>query len=204
MTDKELFISELNHVEREGIDELIKYIESTDFFIAPATANYHGSCVGGLCAHSLNVYKNMLVLDNAFGTELNKDSIRIVALLHDFAKFDLYEKYIQNRKEYTPSGRNSDELGRFNWVQVDAYKVRDAKERENVYSEHGISSFVIANKFIKLEEDEIAAIINHHMGLDNGKPRTDVSEVMNRYPLASILCLADQASTYLDENPYRV
>ena len=44
-------------IQRDGINELIDWLEASDFFVAPASSKYHGSYAGGLVEHSLNVYK---------------------------------------------------------------------------------------------------------------------------------------------------
>ena len=38
----------LNTVARDGISELLKWLEESDFFTAPASHAYHGSYIGGL------------------------------------------------------------------------------------------------------------------------------------------------------------
>lgn len=48
------------YIKREGIDNLLKYIENTDFFEAPASSRYHLAVPGGLCQHSLNVYYRLI------------------------------------------------------------------------------------------------------------------------------------------------
>ena len=205
MTDKEEYINLLSTVHRDGIENLIEYISTSDFFEAPRSAKYHSNYKGGLCKHSLNVYNNLKKLNDLYGKPLGEESMIIAALLHDLAKIDFYEKYVQNRKEYTARGSQKDSAGYFNWVQVESYKVKDSMLRSNVYSEHGVCSFLIANKWIKLSEEETAAIINHHMDMDkSGYVRTDISEIYNRYPLAALLHIADTMATYLDENPYIV
>lgn len=45
----------LNSVERDGISDLLKWLEESDFFTAPASRAYHGAYIGGLCEHSLNM-----------------------------------------------------------------------------------------------------------------------------------------------------
>ena len=45
---KEEFLNLLRSVKREGIDDLIRFIESTDFFTAPASTRFHGDHAGGL------------------------------------------------------------------------------------------------------------------------------------------------------------
>ena len=51
MTDKEEFISLISGVERNGIPELLQWLETTDFYTCPASARYHGSYSGGLLRH---------------------------------------------------------------------------------------------------------------------------------------------------------
>ena len=53
---KEQFLELLKQVKREGIEELIEFIEKTDFFKAPASTRFHGDYEGGLVEHSMKVY----------------------------------------------------------------------------------------------------------------------------------------------------
>ncbi len=58
MTAKEEFIEIYNqYINRKGADELLEWIERTDFFTAPASTRYHCSCEGGLVMHSVSVFK---------------------------------------------------------------------------------------------------------------------------------------------------
>ena len=54
---KEQFLELLKKVKREGINELIEFIEKTDFYKAPASTRFHGSYEGGLVEHSIQVYE---------------------------------------------------------------------------------------------------------------------------------------------------
>ena len=54
---KEEFLNLLRQVKREGIDDLIQFIEKTDFFKAPASTRFHGDHEGGLVEHSMKVYE---------------------------------------------------------------------------------------------------------------------------------------------------
>lgn len=57
MTNKDRFLNICKtEIKREGIEKLIKWLTSSDFFAAPSSTKYHGSYEGGLCEHSLNVY----------------------------------------------------------------------------------------------------------------------------------------------------
>lgn len=53
---KERFIMLLRSTERQGIEEVISYLENAGFFTAPASTNFHLNYEGGLMEHSMNVY----------------------------------------------------------------------------------------------------------------------------------------------------
>ena len=42
------------NVTRPGADRLLKWLEGTDFFTAPASTKFHGACECGLVMHSIN------------------------------------------------------------------------------------------------------------------------------------------------------
>ena len=50
---KEEFLKLLRTVKREGIEDLINFLEKSDFFKAPASTKFHGDYEGGLVEHSL-------------------------------------------------------------------------------------------------------------------------------------------------------
>ena len=51
-----------SNIHREGSEELLLYLERSDFFEAPASTRFHLACGGGLCIHSLNIYERLLEL----------------------------------------------------------------------------------------------------------------------------------------------
>ena len=56
--NKTEFINLLRSTGRENIENLILWLDTkSDFFTAPSSSKYHGCIEGGLCQHSLNVYK---------------------------------------------------------------------------------------------------------------------------------------------------
>ena len=59
---KEEFLNLLRSVKREGIDDLIRFIENTDFFTAPASTRFHGDYAGGLVEHSMKSRSPLLRL----------------------------------------------------------------------------------------------------------------------------------------------
>ena len=85
---KQEFIHLLSFVERDGVQDLLEWLESTDFYTAPASTKYHGAYAGGLLEHSLNVFRRLVKRCPA----ADMDTLTIAALLHDVCKIHLYEK----------------------------------------------------------------------------------------------------------------
>ena len=137
-----------NNINREGLEELLKWLESTDFFTAPASSRFHLSEEGGLCQHSLNVYYRLeQLMITEFGEgNYNPETVTIAALFHDICKANFYKQDYRNVKENGV------------WVQKPYYTIEDALP----YG-HGEKSVYIANGFMRLTREEAMAI-NWHMG----------------------------------------
>lgn len=182
---KEEFLEILKSIQRDGIDKLINYLETTDFFEAPASSKFHSNFKEGLIQHSLSVYKILKkdLQDN--NMNINEDTIKIVALLHDICKANYYKVDYRNTKN---------EYGQ--WIKVPYYTVDD----ELPYG-HGEKSVYILNNFIQLNRDEAMAIRWHMGGFDASVKGGDfsLSKAFTEYPLALMLHIADMKSTYLYE-----
>ena len=99
MSDKKEEFLELfrQNVTRRGADKLLEWLESTDFFTAPASTRFHAAYEGGLLEHSLNVYHVMM--DKHYDSETdNLESCTICTLLHDLCKAGFYDVEYRNRK----------------------------------------------------------------------------------------------------------
>ena len=82
------------NIKREGINELLNWLEGTDFFECPASSRFHSAEAGGLCFHSINVYKRLLKLAiDEWGEDINKEQIAIVGLFHDILRYVFIYKY---------------------------------------------------------------------------------------------------------------
>mgnify|MGYP000379651334 CR=1 FL=1 len=57
--NKSIYIDNLKDVGREGVDKVIEWGKD-GLFTAPANTVCHNACEGGLCDHSLNVYRRMV------------------------------------------------------------------------------------------------------------------------------------------------
>ena len=113
---KEEFLNLLRQVKREGIDDLIQFIEKTDFFKAPASTRFHGDHEGGLVEHSMKVYEILKhkVEHNIEPINVNKETLILVPLLHDLCKANFYKVDYRNAKN---------ELGV--WEKVPYYTIDD-------------------------------------------------------------------------------
>ena len=80
MTPKEEFLEIFQtHIHREGSAELLDYLlNKSDFFTAPASARFHGSYVGGLCEHSVNVFR---CLEDYLARPRTREVYQVVLLL---------------------------------------------------------------------------------------------------------------------------
>lgn len=174
------------NIKRDGIDELLKWLESTDFFEAPASARFHLAEAGGLCRHSLNVYYRLLKLANEqFGEEhTNIETITICSLFHDVCKCCFYKTDYRNVKE------NGE------WVQKPYYTIDDPLP----YG-HGEKSVYIINGYMRLSREEALAINWHMGGFDKRVQGGDqsFSSAYYKYPLCTLTHIADIMATYLDE-----
>ena len=116
-----------------------------------------------------------------------RDSIAIVALLHDLCKIGCYKKGTRNVK---------DESGK--WQTVPSYTFDDPLP----YG-HGEKSVYIANGYIRLTREEAMAI-RWHMGFSGPEDNRTVGQALQRYPLAFALATADMEASYFLENEDRL
>ena len=201
--NKREFIDLISSIKRDGanIDKLISKLCSSDFFTAPASTKYHCSYAGGLCEHSLNVYKNLLMLVESKSSILQDeckylDTLKIVALLHDISKMNIYEKSAKNEKVYCNDGDKYDALGKFKWVTTMGWNL---KENRFTYGSHEMTSEFIIRQYIPLAIDESVAVLHHMGGRNWDSAQDNITQVFGRYQLATMLHMADMLATYVDE-----
>ena len=179
---KEKFIELLKSTNREGMEELISFLEKTDFFKAPASTRFHGSYEGGLLEHSLKVYEilNHKVSNNILNLEIPDDTVKIVSLLHDICKLNFYKVDYRNAK-------NS--LGE--WEKVPYYTIDDT-----IPYGHGEKSVMMISEYIKLTPEEKYSI-RWHMGYTEPKELYNtIGAAYKKYPLALMMHEADLEATY--------
>lgn len=192
---KEKFVNLLKSTNREGMDNLLAWLEKTDFYEAPSSTMYHCNYKGGLLDHSLNVYEvakriysDLHELNN--NIVIPEESIIIATLLHDICKVNQYVIKQKWRKDENDK-----------WEQYDVYDVEDKFPLG-----HGEKSLYMISLFrINIKKDEALAIRWHMLSWESANAESvptkySFSNAVNNYPLVSIIGSADfLSSTCLEE-----
>lgn len=190
MNFKEEFIGIASkYIKRDGLCDLLTWLDATDFYTAPASTRYHGAWEGGLVQHSLNVYCQLRRLAAMYELDLDgfdglDESIAIVALFHDLCKANSYKTEMRWRK----NSYNQ-------WEQYPTYTFKE----DFAYGGHGSKSVFLVQSFMKLTPEEASAI-NCHMGQWDATSYSNPTEVYCRNKLAWLLHVADEAADFLMEN----
>lgn len=190
---KEDFIDTLKGVKREGIDNLLKYLEKTDFYTAPASIDGHECREGGLLRHSLNVYNRILItFTNEYrlrkeefekaGLDKISQSMIVVGLLHEICNASRFKPVTTSESD--PKTGEVKET-------ITGYKVC---EKALCYG-HGEESVYKLSGFIKLDRDEAFAIRFHEGDFSN--PNT--AKAYEKYELALWLHNAILQAIFIDE-----
>ena len=195
---KDKFIEIYNeNIRRPGAEKLLTWLESSDFFEAPASTRFHLSRPGGLVEHSVHVYERLLKLYKVekanpaypgtpyIPTVEEMEFIAICGLLHDICKANFYAVEMRNRKN---------EKGQ--WEKYPFYVVND----QLPYG-HGEKSVYIISGFMKLTREEAMAI-RWHMGFSDNDFKAggfSVGNAFEKFTLAVLTHIADLQATYLDE-----
>ena len=179
---KEEFISLLRSTNREGIEEVIQFLEKSDFYKAPASTRFHGSFEGGLLEHSMKVYEKLKhkVKNSVLNLNVSDDTLIIIALLHDICKVNFYKVDYRNAKNE-----------RGEWEKVPYYTVDDT-----IPYGHGEKSVMMITEYMKLTVEE-KYCIRWHMGFTEPKEAYNtLGQAFKKFPLALILHEADLEATY--------
>ena len=141
---REKFIELLRSTGREGIEDVVDFLDRTDFYKAPASTRFHGSFEGGLLQHSMKVYEILKskVENCVVDMEISEDTLIISALLHDVCKVNFYKVDYRNAKNE-----------RGEWEKVPYYTIDDT-----IPYGHGEKSVMMLSEYIRLTAEEQNAI----------------------------------------------
>lgn len=135
----------LRFTERKGIDELIYFLEYSDYFRAPGSTTFHNRFIGGLAKHSLDVTSLLFKKSRTCKIGLTAENIIITGLLHDLCKVNYYKLKEQ-------PGHVIEFAGDPEWEIRDVFPIG-----------HGEKSLVIAMSYIDVALIE-QMMIRWHMG----------------------------------------
>ena len=186
---KDRIIGLLYGTKREGIYNLVDWMENNGFFEAPCSTQHHLCKEGGLAEHSLNVYEVASKIHMMFPQyfDVAYDSIIIAALLHDIGKVGQFGKqlYVENYLSKTDKENNP--------VRSTAKPYITNAELLNV--PHEIRSLSIIDRHIDLTEDEQFAILYHNGMYGDLKYQLNGKET----PLYLLIHTADMIASRLIE-----
>jgi hypothetical protein len=185
VSSKEQFITLFTeHITRPGSEDLLAWLEASDFFTAPASTRFHGDHPEGLCEHSIHVWEELIRLLKAYPeVRVTAETAAIVSLLHDLCKVGCYKTEMRNKKEGNV------------WVQRPVYVFQE----DFCYGGHGSKSVYLIQRYMSLTANEAVAI-NCHMGFADRAPGDySLGNAYEQTPLAWLLHVADESATYIRE-----
>lgn len=124
------------YIEFMKSSHMITELDELGFFDAPASIKYHGAFDGGLFEHSLTTAEALVELTEKLGLKWQRaGSPYIVGMFHDICKCYAYKK----------------ENDKWTW------------NNDIIIPGHGDASVIILQKYLELNDEEIACI-RWHMG----------------------------------------
>lgn len=145
---REEIIDLLRATHRDGVENLLLWMDDNGFFTAPCSTQFHLAHAGGLAEHSLNVMLIARNINDKLKANVPLDSLIISTLLHDLGKCGQFGK-----PEYTENILKSGKVSESKpWE----------KNKELLPVDHEVRSVAIASQFIELTEDEQFAILMHN------------------------------------------
>lgn len=147
---KERFLSVYNNaVHRDGSDMLLRWLEDSDFFVAPASTKFHGCHEGGLLQHSLNVYDCLKrgLANAGLQNSYPEETVAVVSLLHDICKVNFYKKGFRNVKD--------DETGQ--WYKKEVYEIDEKFPAESTQT--SLSSLFRTSCILSRRKFSLSALI---------------------------------------------
>lgn len=148
----DIFNHYLLNTKREGIEDLLDYLKEIEFYVSPASTQYHAAYEGGLLAHSVNVFScaDKIAAKLLTPAEYKEifPSLVICSLLHDVGKCGQFGKRL-----YIPNILKDGEVS-----NKKPYSIN----KDLMTLPHEVVSIVEIMKFVDLTEDEQRAIAWHN------------------------------------------
>lgn len=172
---------------------LLDWLDSSDFWTAPASTRFHGNFKAGLSLHTLKVIQQALLLarplmenfwtsPEASKYSVTAEDIFVAALVHDFCKTDFYGVEYRNTKDITG-----------NWIKQPYYKSKGENRNLGHGNESVLKLVEIMPSYIK--KRHVLEAVSRHMGFSD----LSESESYNysnflQNPLVVLIQLADETA----------
>ncbi len=180
---------------KEEKENLLNWMENSDFYTSPASTKFHGDFEHGLAVHSFRVLLQALsmceaYIENFTASKLNADyrltagDIFISTICHDFCKVNSYKIEYKN---------NKDIFG--NWKKIPIYKSR----QDSRVLGHGNESVLRVLELMPslIKNRTVLEAISRHMGV------FDLSEYESynysnflKNPLVMLVQFADETASH--------
>lgn len=193
--NKAAFSALLRSTNREGVESVLAGLDKLGFFTAPASSRNHLAVPGGLCQHSLNVYRYAVAIafSKACRTDapgITEDSVVIASLLHDVCKAEVYKQVEKFRKDADNK-----------WERYLGWD----KDYSHAPFGHGEKSVIrLLLMGLKMTRDEMLAI-RWHMAAwelpDSYEARGNFNAACEATPLVAVVIAADELACRVAENP---
>lgn len=170
----------LRSTKREGIENLLNFLEKSDFYTAPASTRFHGNYEGGLLEHSMKVYEIFKEKIKASGLSTPEDTVIIAPLLHDICKTNYYKVDYRNAKN-----------ARGEWEKVPYYAVEDT-----IPYGHGEKSVMMITEYMKLTNEKNMRFVGIWASQSQRNCMEQLEKAYKKYPIALLLNEADLEATY--------
>ena len=208
------------HVTSRDTVKLLEFLETSDFYHAPCSRQYHLHFPGGLAKHSLNVYKLFSLKNKIFKFELEEEAVVLMGILHDACKINAYKikepedpspaqlKYLVSFTEDIPEDLTKDWASKLiDWYKTKSEEPMPKNEISYVINDdfpfgHGEKSVVVINEHFQLTKSEMLAIRFHIGTYDTfGTYFTNrcYMDTKKLYPFAVALFTADYEACYIME-----
>lgn len=222
-TKEEIVALIRNDVKREGVEKLIQFLDSSDFFQAPASSKFHGTRPGDLALHSLAVRNKLYQKVKEYNLSYSEETVTICGLFHDACKIHFYKKKkpeqaTKSQLDYFRSLRPDFVLPSFpqkSYLSVLIDRAKNGGILEEVsYDDvlwevedqfpmgHGEKSVAVLSKYIQLTDEEACAIRFHMGPWEPGVLFPPLSysyrHAIEKFPLVPLLSISDyEVSTFL-------
>jgi HD superfamily phosphohydrolase YqeK len=177
------------NIGREGREELLNFIENSDYFTAPASTKFHGTNIGDLAVHSLSVYKLLVRKNKDYNLGYSDETITICGLFHDICKVNFYKskddepatdaqlRYLHGLSGGTFDGQQLTKA--YASQLIEHYKNKGTHDTAPIPEKtwevddklplgHGEKSIYLLQKYINLTDEEALAMRWHMVAFDPG------------------------------------